>query len=125
MSEQARSAVKIKSADKQGGTLISVTVQLSDPTEIKIYRKFLESEPAFQSCPRCGKKNTIGDDDLCLRIDSPLANKIGLQIATPLMHCDHCGENIDLSMLDYTAFPSVKIFIKQLQAKYQELKKKG
>lgn len=121
--KRVHSAVKIKDAVKKDGTLISVMVQITDPQELAIYKKFLESEPAFQSCPHCGHSNTVGDDDLVLRIDSPLANKIGLQIATPIMHCDHCGERVELSMLDYSAFPSVVAFINQLQARYQQLKK--
>lgn len=124
MAEEKRvhKAVRIRDRVKENGTLISVSIQITDPEELRIYKKFLESEPAFQSCPRCGHTNTIGDDDLQLRIDSPLANKIGLQVATPLMHCDHCNNMIDLSMVDYTAFPSVVSFIKQLQARYRELK---
>ena len=121
--KRVETAVKIKDAVKKDGTLISVMVQITDPQELTIYKKFLESEPAFHSCPHCGHSNTVGDDDLVLRIDSPLANKIGLQIATPIMHCDHCGESVDLSMLDYSAFPSVVAFIKQLQTRYQQMKR--
>ena len=120
---RAHSPVRIRDSVKENGNLVSVMVQLTDPRELAIYKKFLESEPAFQSCPRCGHANNVGDDDLMLRIDSPLANKIGLQIATPMMVCDHCKETIDLSMVDYSAFPSVVAFIKQLQARYQQLKR--
>ena len=66
---------KIETAVRQSGNLISVTLQLRDPKDIAIYRKFLEDEPALKACPKCGKPNTIGEDDLLIRVDSPLANK--------------------------------------------------
>ena len=113
---------KIETAVRQSGNLISVTLQLRDPKDIAIYRKFLEDEPALKACPKCGKPNTIGEDDLLIRVDSPLANKIGLQIATPIMTCDHCGAKVELNMLDYSAFKSIVAFIQALRERYNQLK---
>ena len=115
--------VRIRAADKHEGNLISVTIQITDPDELKIYKKFLEGEEAFKKCPHCGHSNTVGDDDLQMRIDSPLSSNHILSAATPIMHCDHCGEAIDLSMLDYSAFPSVLAFLAELRAKYNSMKK--
>ena len=113
---------KIVDAVRQGGNLISVSLQLRDPRDIAIYRRFLADEPALKCCPKCGAENQIGDDDLVIRIDSPLANKTGLQIATPTMTCDNCGAKVELNMLDYTAFRSVVAFISALKKRYMELK---
>lgn len=115
--------LKVVEYARQQGNLMSVTVQLQEPREINIYKKFLEDEPALKSCPKCGKENKIGNDDLKIRVDSPLSNKIGLNLASPVVTCDHCGEVIPTSMLDYTAFPSIVAFIAQLKKRYQELKK--
>ena len=46
--------VGIKARNVIDGKLISVTVELRDPNEIKIYKKFLEDEEAFKKCPHCG-----------------------------------------------------------------------
>ena len=115
--------VRIRAADKHEGNLISVTIQITDPEELKIYKKFLEGEEAFKKCPHCGQSNTVGKDDLRLRIDSPLSNNHLLSAATPLIHCDHCGEEITLSMIDYSCFPSVTAFLAKLRNAYN-LKKK-
>ena len=80
-------------------------------------------EEAFKKCPHCGQSNTVCKDDLRLRIDSPLSNNQLLSAATPLIHCDHCGEEITLSMLDYSCFPSVIAFLAKLRNAYN-LKKK-
>lgn len=113
----------IKEANKVDGKLISITVELRDPNEIKIYKKFLEGEEAFKKCPNCGQSNEIGKDDLRMRIDSPLANHQLLSAATPIMHCDHCGKMIDLSMIDYTCFPSVISKLSELRTAYNNMKK--
>ena len=115
--------VGIKARNVIDGKLISVTVELRDPNEVKIYKKFLEDEEAFKKCPHCGQSNTVGKDDLRLRIDSPLSNNHLLSAATPLIRCDHCGEEITLSMLDYSCFPSVTAFLAKLRNAYN-LKKK-
>ena len=115
--------VGIKARNVIDGRLISVTVELRDPNEVKIYKKFLEDEEAFKKCPHCGQSNTVGDDDLQMRIDSPLSGNQILSAATPIMHCDHCGKMIDLSMMDYSAFPSVITFLNELKAKYAQMKK--
>lgn len=116
-------APKVTDSFKKDGKLISVTLELQDKEEIEIYKRFLADEPAFQKCPKCQQSNTIGDDDLQLRIDNPLANTLGMQLATPIMHCDHCGELIDLSMMDYSCFRSVVSWISQLRARAAQLKK--
>ena len=115
--------IKVVEYMRQKGNLMSVTVQLQEPREINIYKKFLADEPALNKCPHCGAKNVIGDDDLKIRIDSPLSNKIGLNLATPIVICDECGGEIPTSMLDYSAFPSIVAFIKKLKERYLELKK--
>jgi transcription elongation factor Elf1 len=113
----------ILESEKANGNLISVNLQLRDPEDIKIYKKFLETE--ILNCPHCNTKNKIGDDDLVLRIDSPLAVNSLIQAATPIVTCDQCGTKFELSMLDYTAFKSVTAFIAALRKRYNELKKKG
>ena len=115
--------VRIRAADKKDGRLISVTIQITDPSELKIYKKCLEGEEAFKKCPHCGQSNTVGDDDLQMRIDSPLAGNQILSAATPIMHCDHCGKMIDLSMMDYSAFPSVITFPHELKATSAQMQK--
>lgn len=115
--------IKIAEAVRKEGNLISVTLELQEPREINIYQKFLADEPAVKACPHCGAANKIGADDLRLRVDAPLADKLGLSAATPLMTCDSCGKVVELSMVDYTAFPSVVAFIAQLRNRYMELKK--
>lgn len=115
--------IKVVEYMRQKGNLMSVTVQLQEPREINIYKKFLADEPTLNKCPHCGAKNIIGDDDLKIRIDSPLSNKIGLNLATPIVICDECGKEIPTSMLDYSAFPSIVAFIKKLKDRYLELKK--
>ena len=114
--------VKLVGADKGGGKLISVTLQLTDANEIYIFRKLIESDAAV--CPKCDDPIT-GTDAFYLRVDNPLApSAIGLDIATPMVRCDHCGSETSLSMVDYSAFPSVKIFITALRKKYAEKKRK-
>jgi len=56
--------VGIKGRNVIDGKLISVTIELRDPNEIKIYKTFLEGEEAFKKCPHCGQSNTVGKDDL-------------------------------------------------------------
>lgn len=105
------------------GRLISITIKINDPNERAIFMKFLEGEETFKKCPKCGHSNTVGEDDMCMRIDSPLASNQLLAASTPIMHCDHCGELIDLSMMDYTCFPSVISFLSKLKASYNKMKK--
>lgn len=113
--------VEIKDYFRKDGNLISVSLRLKNPREIEIYKKFLATE--VKLCSNCGAENEVGDDDLILRIDNPLGNTLGLQIATPIMHCDKCGKEFPLNMLDYTAFPSVVSFIHTLKKRNAELKK--
>ena len=114
--------VKIASAVKKDGKLLSVTLQLQEPSEIGIYKKFLADEPAMQKCPHCGKSNKIGKDDLLIRIDNPLTDTLGLHMGNPIVTCDHCKQTIPVSILDYSAFPSVMEFLKALRARYNQKK---
>lgn len=109
---------------KQKNGQVSVLIQLMDEEEIAIYRKFLESENG-KTCPKCGATNNIGADDYVLQIDNPFHSSSGIDIATPIMTCDNCGEKLNLSMLDYNAFPSVVGFIKALRKRESEIKEKG
>lgn len=115
---------KLVGSNKGDGKLYSVTLQLMDPTEIKIFRKLLDSEAVTPACPKC-KDPVTGTDGFFLRIDSPLSHSaIGIDVATPIIRCDHCAEETALSMVDYSAFPSVKKFITTLRLKYAEKKRK-
>lgn len=115
---------KLVGSEKGDGRLYSVTLQLMDPGEIKIFRKLLESEAVTPVCPKCHDPIT-GADGFYLRVDSPLnPSAIGLDVATPIIRCDHCAVNMALSMVDYSAFPSVKKFITALKVKYMSKKRK-
>lgn len=115
---------KLVGSEKGDGRLYSVTLQLMDPGEIKIFRKLLESEAVTPVCPKCQDPIT-GSDGFYLRVDSPLSpSAIGLDVATPIIRCDHCAVDTTLSMVDYSAFPSVKKFITALRVKYASKKRK-
>ena len=114
--------IKIVEAQKKEGNLMSITLRLVEKKDIDIYQKFLKDEPNMKACPHCGKPNTLGLDDMMIRVDSPLADRFGLKLGTPIVHCDHCGKDFDLSMVDYTAFPSVVAAINLLKKKYKEKK---
>lgn len=115
---------KLVGSEKGDGKLYSVTLQLMDPGEIKIFRKLLESEAVTPVCPKCQDPVT-GTDGFYLRVDSPLSKSaIGLDVATPIIRCDHCAVDTVLSMVDYSAFPSVKKFITALRMKYMNMKRK-
>jgi len=111
--------VKILEHNRVGNTLASVILRIQDPEERRMYRAFLESE--VLECPKCHNKYTVGDFEADLQIDSPLAANPILAIATPVAHCTNpaCKAPLNLSVLDYSAFPSVVEFLKKLQAKYQ------
>lgn len=115
---------KLVGSNKGDGKLYSVTLQLMDPAEIKIFRKLMESEAVTPVCPKC-KDPITGTDAFFLRVDSPLSHSaIGIDIATPIVRCDHCAVETTLSMVDYSAFLSVKKFITVLRMKYAEKKRK-
>ena len=64
-------------------------------------------EPICRDCPRCNHcKETI-------------------EIAMPIIRCDNCGQEITLSMVDYTPFKSAVNFIQQLRLKYNRMQREG
>lgn len=124
MASNALSKVRVVDSMKSDGKLISVTLQLLDRNEIKIFRSLLNSETETPVCPNCQDEVT-GTDAFYLRIDNPLSpSPIGLDVATPLIRCDNCGSMTTLSMVDYHAFPSVVEFVHQLKKRYMEMKRK-
>ena len=116
--------VEIAASSKVPGKgLMSVTVRLRDPEDIKIYKAFLKDEPGLARCPFCDSANNVGEDDLRMEISNPLANSF-LKMARAIVVCDHCGREIPMtSMMDYSAFKSVDTFIKQLKARNNQIKK--
>ena len=111
----ARKSPKIIEAEKLDGTLMSVSLELQDPTEITAYQLFLASE--MLECGKCHAENNPKEFRPIIKVDSPLANSI-LSMAEPIVVCPHCGERIKTAMMDYTAFPSVVAFLRSLQMKY-------
>lgn len=110
-------------SSKESGRLLSVSLKINDPMEIKAFRAFLKDEPGLKKCPHCGAANEIGDEDLVLEVESPLGSGTGLQIATPRVICDSCREVIPTCMMDYSAFPSVVSFVTRLRNRYVQMTK--
>lgn len=116
-------SAKLVNANKGDGKLYSVTLQLTDKDELRIFRKLIESD--LTACPHCGDPIT-GTDQCMLKIDAPLAKSpIGIEIAMPIIRCDNCGQEITLSMVDYTPFKSAVNFIQQLRLKYNRMQREG
>lgn len=115
-------AVKLIDSEKQNGKLVSITLQLQDESDIRIFRTLLESEPSARNCPKCSDQ-CGAEDEFFLKIDSPLvASSIGMDVATGMIKCSNCGHYINLSMIDYSAFPSAVQFVSALRRKYNEKK---
>lgn len=115
--------VKLASADKSGGQLLSITLQLLDPAEIKIFRSLLASERNY--CPEC-KDPYTGTDTYYIKVDAPLAPPaLGMNLATPMVKCDSCGRVTELSMIDYTPFKSALSFVQNLRKEYNKRQQKG
>lgn len=114
------SGVKLVGADKSGGQLMSITLQLLNQNEIKIFRSLVSGETE-SFCPKCQDPFTHADT-YYLRIDNPLApgGMLGMEVATPQIKCDHCGEVINLSMVDYTPFKSAFQFVQNLRNEYRK-----
>lgn len=119
------STAKVVGSVKENGKLLSVTLQLTDPKEIQVFRAFLKDEPAIASCPACRCKTEVTDSMMVLCIESPLGNTAGLQMAHPIINCAYCGRPLVENSMDYSAFPSVVSFITSLRNRYVQLKQKG
>lgn len=114
---------EVVGSNKESGRLLSVSLKIKDPIEIKAFRAFLKDEPGLAKCPHCGAANDIGDEDLVLVVDSPLGSGTGLQMASPRVICDSCRQPIPTCMMDYSAFPSVVSFVTSLRNRYVQLTK--
>ena len=105
-----------------GKGLMSVTLRLKDPKEIEIYKSFLKDEPSMKVCPHCGSTNVLGENNLCMDIDNPLVPAF-LMLAKPNIKCESCGAEIEVSSCpDYSAFPSVLMFLKSLRVRNNQIK---
>ena len=121
----ASTGVKLVGADKSNGQLLSITLQLLNQNEIEIFRKLIQ-EDTNGVCPKCDDPITNADA-YYIKIDTPLnpGGLLGMELATPQIKCDHCGEMITLSMIDYTPFQSVIQFVQALRKEYNKRKRKG
>ena len=114
---------KLVSADKGNGQLLSITLQLLKKNEIEIFRRLLKDD-TNGVCPKCGDPIT-GADTFYIRINTPLnsGGLLGMELATPVVKCDHCGKEFMLSMIDYTPFQSVVQFVQLLRKEYKKRQK--
>lgn len=114
---------KLVGAEKGNGQLLSITLQLQDPAEVKIFRSLIEGEET-KKCPKC-QDEYDHSDSYFIRIDNPLVpgGMLGMELATPQIKCDKCGEMISLSMVDYTPFKSVFQFVQNLRLQYNSRRK--
>lgn len=109
--------IKIVEPIRKNGTLVGVILKLEEPKDIGIYRSFLKSEPAMCKCAHCGNPVNIEDIEPVIQVDSPLTPG-PMCISEPIVRCPKCNERITgISMLDYSAFPSVMAFLRELRAK--------
>ena len=116
--------VKIAGADKGNGRLLSVTLQILDENDIKIFKSLVNGEDS-KCCKKCKEPYTTSTA-YYIKIDSPLTpNAFGMKLGTPMTKCSACGEMNILSMVDYTPFQSVCIFLQKLRLEYNKRKRKG
>ena len=118
------SGCKLVAADKGNGQLMSITLQLQDQQEIEIFRKLIQDETEG-FCPKCNDPIT-NSDSYYIKIDTPLnvSGLLGMELATPLIKCNNCGEEVQLSMIDYTPFKSVFQFVQALRLEYKKRQQK-
>lgn len=100
---------------REDGWLLSVILRLQNPEEIEMYRSFLESE--ILVCPKCGRSHVPAEFNPDIGIDNPLGDSF-LLMGEPVCLCTNCETPIRLSMLEYSAFPSVIAFVNSLKSKY-------
>lgn len=119
------SGVKLVNADKGNGQLMSITLQLLNQKEIEIFRSLLNGE-AVSKCSKCDDPFT-NVDTYYLRIDNPLTpgGLLGMEVATPVVKCNNCGVENELSMVDYTPFASAFQFVQSLRNEYKKRQTKG
>lgn len=104
------------------GHLLSVKLTMTTDTEMKIFRSFIESEPATKKCRQCGEPiNPNAVKDMRITIHSPLSSSpLGFPTGDPTFICPHCGREIVVDcMMDITPFTAITKWLTNLKRQAQ------
>lgn len=109
---------KLINYNKKNGTILSVTMTMTTDNEKRIYRSFMDTEPVLNICPHCGKPiNKDEIDPYYIIIHNPTnKNPLGFNMGVPVVKCPHCGEGIQMSMMDIAPFTAVTAWLEKLRA---------
>ena len=71
-------------------------------------------------CPHCNADLNPNPDDCKFTVSNPLSSTFGMELGTPTLKCQACGnEIIDDTTIDLDAFPSIINYLNGLRAEYQ------
>ena len=99
--------------------------RVSDDKEAQAYQSFVDM--VMPTCPRCYQPMKINRDDMLFEISNPLAQTMGMDLATCTPICPSChGQQILNDEMDLNpAFPSAVNVLKKARQNYAALKAKN